>query len=104
MTRWLTVLCLSLTAQDAQECLLQTPNWNFEWQRFYEYDAPIESLPFVRPGDRFELECHYDNSMSNPFVREALAEQGLDAPRDVVLGDETLDEMCLGVLGLTVRI
>lgn len=85
----------SLTAQDAQECLLQTPNWNFEWQRFYEYDAPIESLPFVRPGDRFELECHYDNSMSNPFVREALAEQGLDAPRDVVLGDETLDEMCL---------
>lgn len=84
-----------LADQPAQECLLQTPGWNFEWQRFYEYDARIEDLPFVMSGDTFKLTCKYDNSMANPFVREALAEQGLDAPREVVLGDETLDEMCL---------
>lgn len=84
-----------LTEQPAEECLLQTPDWDFEWQRYYPYDAEIEALPFVMPGDTFELTCRYDNSMNNPFVREALAEQGLDAPRDVVLGEETLDEMCL---------
>ncbi|MFN3200309.1 MAG: hypothetical protein ACE366_18065 [Bradymonadia bacterium] len=84
-----------LPEQPENECLLQTPNWNFEWQRFYTYEAPIEELPFVVAGDRFEFECTFDNSMANPFVREALAEQGLDTPQDVVLGDETLDEMCL---------
>jgi len=81
--------------QPAQECLIQTPSWDFNWQRSYVYDSAIEDLPFISPGDTFELKCHYDNSMGNPFVREALVEQGLDAPRDVVLGDETLDEMCL---------
>lgn len=82
-------------AQSERECLLHTPDWNFEWQRFYEYDVEIEQMPFIQPGDTFELSCTYDNSMGNPFVRRALAEQGLDAPRDVVLGEETLDEMCL---------
>ena len=28
------------------------------------------------------------------------SEQGLDAPVDVYLGEETLDEMCLGVFGV----
>lgn len=81
--------------QSANECLIQTPAWDFNWQRSYVYDAEIQDLPFIGPGDTFELDCHYNNSMSNPFVREALAQQGLDAPREVVLGDETLDEMCL---------
>ncbi len=84
-----------LPSQPEDECLLQTPDWNFEWQRFYTYDAPIEQLPFVTAGDRFEFSCTFDNSMGNPFVREALAEQGLEAPQDVRLGEETLDEMCL---------
>lgn len=84
--------------QPAEECLLQTPDWDFEWQRFYEYDVAIEEMPFVMPGDVFEFRCVYDNSMNNPFVREALREQGLDAPREVLLGDETLDEMCLVAL------
>lgn len=85
----------SIPDQPADECLLQTPDWNFEWQRFYEYDVAIEEMPFAMPGDVFEFRCVYDNSMDNPFVREALREQGLDAPHDVLLGDETLDEMCL---------
>lgn len=84
-----------VASQPVEECLLNTPDWNFEWQRFYEYDAAIQDLPFMRAGDTFEFHCDYDNSMDNPFVREALMEQGLTEPRDVVLGDETLDEMCL---------
>jgi hypothetical protein len=87
----------SPTAQDpAEECLIQTPRWDFNWQRLYSYDAPIESLPTLRGGDRLDLRCTYDNSGDNPFVVKALLEQKLPAPVDVHLGETTLDEMCLG--------
>ena len=36
------------------------------------------------------------------YVAEALAEQGYSEPQDVQLGDETLDEMCLGLFGILV--
>jgi hypothetical protein len=81
------------------ECFLQTPYYDFEWQRTYRYDAPLEDMPTVRPGDAITIDCLYNNSMSNPHLVDALAEQGLDAPIDVFLGEETLDEMCLGVVG-----
>jgi hypothetical protein len=83
-----------------EECLIQTPHYSFEWQRGYRYDAPLDQVPTVRAGDILYLRCNYDNSMSNPYVVEALAELGLDAPIDVHLGEETLDEMCLGVFGV----
>jgi hypothetical protein len=35
--------------------------------------------------------------MQNPKVVAALREQNLTAPHDVSLGEQTLDEMCLGV-------
>ena len=50
------------------------------------------------------MRCTYNNSMSNPFVAAALAEQGLDGPVDVYLGEETLDEMCLGVMGVAIAL
>jgi hypothetical protein len=80
----------------AKECLLGTPNWNFNWQRFYFIDQPIESLPELHAGDRLTMRCTYDNSKDNPFVVKALLEQNLPGPKDVVLGETTLDEMCLG--------
>lgn len=86
------------------ECLLQTPQWDFDWQRTYVYDVPIDQAPILRGGDRLHLSCEYNNSLSNPKVREALDEQGLDAPRDVQLGDESLDEMCLVIVGAAVRL
>jgi hypothetical protein len=87
-----------------EECLLQTPNYNFEWQRGYRYDADFDDLPTARAGDYLYLKCTYDNSMGNQHVAAALAEQGLDAPVDVYLGEETLDEMCLGVYGIAYSI
>ncbi len=59
-------------------------------------------MPLTRSGDKIYLRCEYDNSMNNPYVVEALEDQGLDAPIDVVLGEETLDEMCLGVFGIAI--
>lgn len=90
--------------EPSDECLLQTPRWSFEWQRTYAYDAPLAEVPRVRDGDELYLRCKYNNSMSNPHVVRALAEQGLDAPHDVHLGEETLDEMCLAVLGVAVAL
>ncbi len=81
------------------ECLLQTPSWDFNWQRLYMFDGDISELPTASSGDKLRLECRYDNSMSNPFVVQALAQQGLSAPQDVFLGETTLDEMCLAAVG-----
>ncbi|KIG16963.1 hypothetical protein DB30_03947 [Enhygromyxa salina] len=87
-----------------QECLVQTPHYSFEWQRGYAFDAPLSEVPTAKAGDYLYMRCKYNNSMSNPFVVEALADQGLDAPIDVFLGEETLDEMCLGVFGIAFSI
>jgi hypothetical protein len=84
------------------DCLLHTPRWDFNWQMFYQWDLDIEQLPVARPGDVWTIRCTYDNSMANPFVVKALNEQGLAAPQDVVLGEQTLDEMCLVGVGLLV--
>ena len=80
--------------QPAQECMIQVPAWNFDWQSRYFYDTDPASMPTIGPGDTVTLRCSYDNTMANPFVRRALSEQGLSAPRDVYMGDGTLDEMC----------
>lgn len=92
-----------LKANGDEVCLVQTPKWDFNWQRWYDYDESAGALPVIEPGDGLRLRCTYDNTLDNPFVRQALAEAGLDEPIDVVLGDETLDEMCLGVFGIYVQ-
>lgn len=83
----------------SSECLLQIPAWDFNWQRGYQYDAAIEQLPTVRGGDKLFVRCTYDNTMANPFLPGALAEQGMTTPVDVPLGESTLEEMCLGAFG-----
>jgi hypothetical protein len=90
--------------EPAEECLLATPRWDFNWQRGYLYDVAIADAPSAKGGDVFQLRCTYDNSLGNPFVQSALAEQGLPAPADVRLGEATLDEMCLGIFGVAQRV
>ena len=85
--------------EDATECLINVPRWNFDWQRAYLYDAPFTQLPIVRQGDVLDVRCTYDNTLDNPFVQRALQEEGLSQPIEVRLGEETLDEMCLGIFG-----
>jgi hypothetical protein len=86
----------------ASECLLQTPKWNFEWQRGYTYDAPLDKVPGIYPGDELNFRCTFDNSMNNAALRKVLGSQGKTAPIDVDLGEGTLNEMCLGVFGISV--
>jgi hypothetical protein len=82
------------------ECLMQTPHYDFNWQRGYVYDAPLDDLPLARGGDEIYLRCTYDNTLDNKNLVRALKEQGLDEPVDIYLGEETLDEMCLAAFGI----
>lgn len=84
------------------DCLLQTPKWDFNWQRWYNYDdgGDDAALPVIREGDTLRLRCTYDNTLDNPGVQQALADAGKTEPDEVRLGEETLDEMCLGVFGI----
>lgn len=81
------------------ECLLAEPTWDIDWQRTYVYDAPVADVPTVSGGDRIEITCHYDNTMDHPGTAALVEDAGLDGPVDVTLGEETLDEMCLGIVG-----
>lgn len=87
----------------AETCLLQTPKYDYNWQRSYAYDAPVESQFQVRGGDTVHVRCTYDNSLGNPGVQELLAEVGMDQPFDVLAGEGTLEEMCLIGLGVAIK-
>jgi hypothetical protein len=81
----------------ADQCLLGTPRYDFNWQRAYAYDtSEIEQLPLLQGGDTIRITCTYDNTMDNPGVLRVLGEKHLSAPVDVELGESTIDEMCLG--------
>lgn len=84
--------------QPAKECLVGTPKYDFNWQRGYSYDEPTERLPTAAAGDKLRFTCKYDNTMGNRHVRKALAEKQMASPAEIRLGEQTLDEMCLGVL------
>lgn len=88
--------------QPASECLANGV-WNFDWQRTYYYDAPLDQLPTVQNGDVVDIQCHWDNTLSNPFEQRALADAGLNQPVDVGLGEgNSTDEMCLEIFGLSI--
>ena len=89
-------------AQPAKECLVEAPAWNFNWQRLYQFNGAISELPTGTAGDVIRLHCEYNNSKSNPFITDALAQQSLAEPQDISVGETTLDEMCLGIMGLLV--
>jgi hypothetical protein len=86
-----------------ETCLLQTPKYDYNWQRSYAYDTPVTEGFRVRGGDKVHVRCTFDNTLMNPGVQEMLAEVGLDAPIDVGLGEGTLDEMCLSGLGVAIK-
>lgn len=76
-------------ADDTEECGLDIPAYDFNWQRTYIL-SPDDPL-VLQQGDGLELTCVYDNSAENQPVVDG--EQV--APRQVGWGDGTLDEMCL---------
>jgi hypothetical protein len=86
--------------QSADECLVNVKNWDFDWQRTYNYDAELSELPTVTNGDTITLRCDYNNTIANPFVQRMLEDEGLENPVDIFLGEETTDEMCVALIGI----
>jgi hypothetical protein len=86
--------------EGAEACLLHTPRWDFDWQQFYYYD-PTVAAPKLYPGDTLWLRCEFNNTLGNDGVVQALLEAGLEEPIDVGLGEGSLDEMCIGIVGFT---
>ena len=67
----------------SEQCLVNIPKWDFNWQNFYMYEQPVQ----FKGGDEAILTCTYDNSPENqPDGR---------TPQLVEWGDGTYDEMCL---------
>jgi hypothetical protein len=73
-----------------QQCLVDIPDWDFHWQRSYDFKSPI-ALP---AGSRVDLSARYDNSSGNP-------QNPNSPPRDVRWGENTTDEMCIAFLAAT---
>lgn len=65
------------------EPLLSVPQYDFNWQHWYQFARPIE----LSKLDRLEMRVHFDNSRSNPANPE---------PNEyVVWGDQTDEEMAI---------
>jgi len=84
------------------ECLANG-GWNFDWQRTYQYAAPLDKLPSVLPGDTIDIKCRWNNTLANPFVQRMLNDSNLPLqPIDVALGEQTTNEMCVEIFGLSI--
>lgn len=75
------------------DCLLNIPRWDFDWQRGYRLKQPRT----LNKGDELGIECTWDNTRSNQPVINGERQ----SPRKVEWGEGTQDEMCLGVLYVT---
>ena len=77
------------------QTLLHIPHWSFHWQDSYYLAQPVDA----GPGDTIRVSCRFDNS---PAAQPVLHGTQL-APRYVVWGEGTTDEMCLGLLQVAAR-
>ncbi|MCB1687579.1 MAG: hypothetical protein KDI33_03805 [Halioglobus sp.] len=82
-----------IRADGTEQVILDVRDWDFNWQASYGLEQEL----LVKPGDRFRLECTWDNSASNQLIVDGKQLP----PRDVDWGDGTGDEMCLTNLYIT---
>ena len=73
------------------ETLLSVPKWDFNWQISYELAKPR----LFPSGTIIEVVAQYDNSPANKF--------NPDPTKDVRWGDQTWEEMMIGVWGTVVE-
>jgi hypothetical protein len=87
---------VAIRRPNADECLLEIPRWDFNWQYGYLFTEPTD---FLIGEDRLYLECHWDNTAANQPIID-----GARRPvRDVNWGGRSTDEMCIGYVYVTER-
>ena len=72
--------------------LIWIKRWDFNWQNKYVYATPLD-LP---KGTIVEIDAYYDNSSDNPLNPSK-------PPKRVLFGEETVDEMCIGIFQVAVE-
>lgn len=65
-----------------RECLLDVPQWDFDWQGLYFYEKPVT----IKGGASTRISCTWDTT---------------DAEDTIEWGDGTEDEMCLAIFYVT---
>jgi hypothetical protein len=78
-----------------QRTLLHIPAWDFHWQDAYYLRRPLK----VTSGDTLRVRCTFDNSRG---AQPVIGGKQL-APRYVLWGEGTTDEMCLALLQVATR-
>jgi hypothetical protein len=73
------------------ETLFNVPDYDFNWQLLYEFPAP-KVMPL---GTKIEVTATWDNSANNRFNPDPKAE--------VRWGDQSWDEMLLGLMTLQIE-
>ena len=66
-----------------ETCIAASEKWDFNNQLTYVFNEPIE----LKGGDTIHMECHWNNSRSNPNLIH-------DPPIEVGYGERTDEEMC----------
>ena len=91
-------------SEPADECLMQTPRWDFEYQYAYAFDAEPDAAPRIGVGDILKLRCTYTNNIDeNEHLREALEAEEREVA-DLPLGEASNEEMCIAILGLSYKL
>jgi len=80
-------------ADGTETCLVDIPRWDFHWQGLNPLAEPV----VVMPDDVIHVECTWDNSAANQATIDGIPVD----PVDVTWGEGTTDEMCLGVVYLS---
>jgi uncharacterized protein (TIGR03437 family) len=82
---------LTRAGASTPDCLIDVPDWDFNWQGTYLYKNAIN----LTGGTTLKLTCNFDNSADNPRNPN-------NPPKTVRWGEETTDEMALAFIGFTV--
>jgi mono/diheme cytochrome c family protein len=76
-----------IRADGTEQVIIDVRDWDFNWQSTYALEREV----LVRPGDRFRLQCSWDNSAANQPIVNGVQR----VPQYVEWGENTGDEMCL---------
>ena len=77
---------------DEKTCLIDIPDWDFNWQQTYHFHD--DDWVSIEPGEGLRMTCIFDNSASNQSVIDGVPQE----PKDVYWGGRSEDEMCMAFL------
>lgn len=84
---------ITIAGAAGDRCALAIPRWDFGWQGNYLLREPMR----VVAGDELTIECAWDNSPGHQPIVDGVRQP----PREVLWGEGTGDEMCLGTVLVT---